>query len=164
MTTNRGQVSGFDVNKRKGRFSFVSNGNRCIWAELSQTQNSGDGGFSFWGSFTPVSFLVDSPLPNSSPRWWAGGACSSAVSVPLPSPSRLFLLLLENGFVYVRALREGVAGVLKRALLDSVTAFVPARGDFRSGEILLTHQYLHLTPETSSKGIANQFNSTQFNS
>lgn len=68
MTTNRGQVSGFDVNKRKGRFSFVSNGNRCIWAELSQTQNSGDGGFSFWGSFTPVSFLVDSPLPNSSPR------------------------------------------------------------------------------------------------
>ena len=36
MTADRGRVSGFDVNKRKGRFALVSNGNRCMWAELAR--------------------------------------------------------------------------------------------------------------------------------
>lgn len=100
MTADRGRVSGFDVNKRKGRFALVSNGNRCMWAELARhTAVETVAVVSGVPSPSRVSFQTN--LPPVVPRADKQGACPSPASVLLHSPSRLLWLLLEDDFVYV---------------------------------------------------------------
>ena len=60
MTMSGSLVSGFDVNKRKERFSFIANGNRCIWAELAI--KSRDVVFVLGVPSSPTSFSIRQPF------------------------------------------------------------------------------------------------------
>lgn len=141
MTGNQSQVSDFDVNKRKGRFSFVSSGNRCICAELGRRRRveimilvSGVPSLS-------ARFLIDQSSPHCSPIWWAGSLLSSGVCLSLLTTQALpaftwgWFCLHENA-------EERCHVSFKTCPLRCVSVFVQTKSDFRSGENLLTRQWL----------------------
>ena len=164
MTTSQGPVTGFDVNKRKGRFSFVSNENRCIWVGLALSRTV-EWWFLFWGfPHSPQVSLLGNPSLSNSPH---------VMSREVALLQRLFIFPYHPGsscfflrmVLWMREPKGKMSPQLESLLSHRVSLSLSKPGVILEVEKnLLTHQYLYLMPETSSKWVANQLGSILFSS